>query len=98
MRRILMLGMAVLIVALLAVPAFAAMRVISDTFDLESGTGVAIVEVGSGLFAEINYRDMDRSQSFTPKDQRLRVKFFRRDAKPWTGSFIDSPEPVSFKP
>ena len=63
-----------------------------------SGTGVALVQVDGNLYAEINYRDMDRSQSFTPKDQRLRVKFFRRDAKPWTGSLVDSPEPVSFKP
>ena len=94
MRKILWLAMAALIVSLLTVPAFAAMRVISDTFDRGSGTGVAIVQLNGDLYAEINYRDMDGSQSFTPKDKRLGVTFFRRGVKPWSGSF--DPEPIQF--
>ncbi len=80
MRRILVLATAVLIVALLAIPVFAGFRVISDTFDRRSGTGVAIVEVSSTLLAEIHYRDMDGSENFTDRDQRLSTKFISRGA------------------
>ena len=93
MRRIVMLATAVLIVALLTVPVFAAFRVISDTFDRSSGTGVAIVEVSSSLLAEILYRDMDGSQSFTAGDLRLKVNYINRGIKP-PGPSLD---PVQFQ-
>ena len=98
MRRILWLAMAALIVSLVTVPAFAAFRVISDTFDRGSGTGVAIVQMSSNVYAEIAYRDMDRSQSFTVGDQRLKVRYFRLP----DGSFVPAPggsfdpEPIQF--
>ena len=82
MRRIVMLATAILIVALLTVPVFAAFRVISDTFDRGSGTGVAIVEVSDTRLAEIHYRDMDGSESLTDGDQRLKTKLFSRAVKP----------------
>ncbi len=82
MRRIVVLAMAILIVALLTVPVFAAFRVISDTFDRGSGTGVAIVQVSDTLFVEIVYRDLDGSESLTDGDQRLKIKFFSRAIKP----------------
>ena len=82
MRRIVMLAMAILIVALLTVPVFAAFKVISDTFDRGSGTGVAIVQVSDTLFAEIHYRDIDGSESLTDGDQRLKTSSFRRAIKP----------------
>ncbi len=88
MRRIVMLAMAILIVALLTVPVFAAFRVISDTFDRGSGTGVAIVQVSDTLLAEIHYRDMDGSESLTDGDQRLKTKFFRRPTKPSGRSLV----------
>ena len=92
MRRILWLVMAALIVALLTVPALAAFRVISDTFDRGSETGVAIVQVGRNLYAEIKYRDTDGSQSFTAGDQRLKVQYFRKGVQPPGRSF--DPDPV----
>ncbi len=82
MRRIVVLAIAILIVALLTVPVFAAFRVISDTFDRASGTGVAIVQVSGTLFAEIHYRDIDGSESLTDGDQRLKTKLFSRAVKP----------------
>ncbi len=87
MRKILWLAMAALIVALLTVPVFAAFRVISDTFDRGSGTGVAIVQMSSNVYAEIKYRDMDRSQSFTVGDQRLKTRYFKLPG----GSFDPAP-------
>ncbi len=82
MRRILLLAIVALIVSLLTVPAFAALRVISDTFDRGLGTGVAIVQVSDTLFAEILYRDVDGSESLTDGDQRLKTQFFSRAVKP----------------
>ncbi|MEE8522880.1 MAG: hypothetical protein V3T72_03030 [Thermoanaerobaculia bacterium] len=82
MRRIVVLAMAILIVALLTVPVFAAFRVISDTFDRGSGTGVAIVQVSDTLFVEILYRDLDGSESLTDGDQRLKTQSFSRAVKP----------------
>ncbi len=82
MRRIVVLAMAILIVALLTVPVFAAFRVISDTFDRGSGTGVAIVQVSDTLFVEILYRDVDGSESLTDGDHRLKTQFFSRAVKP----------------
>ena len=89
MRRIVMLAMAILIVALLTVPVFAAFKVISDTFDRGLGTGVAIVQVSDTLFAEIHYRDMDGSESLTDGDQRLKTRLFSRATKP-SGRSLDS--------
>ncbi len=88
MRRIVMLATAILIVALLTVPVFAAFRVISDTFDRGSGTGVAIVQVSDTLFAEIHYRDLDGSESLTDGDQRLKIQFFIRAIKPSGRSLV----------
>ncbi len=82
MRRIVVLAMAILIVALLTVPVFAAFSVISDTFDRGSGTGLAIVQVSDTLFVEILYRDLDGSESLTDGDQRLKTRSFRRAIKP----------------
>ena len=93
MRRIVVLAMAILIVALLTVPVFAAFRVISDTFDRGSGTGVAIVQVSDTLFAEILYRDVDGSESLTDGDQRLKTKFFSRAVKP-AGRSLDQVQPA----
>ncbi len=92
MRRILVLAAAVSIVALLTVPAFADFRVVSDTFDRSSGTGTAIVAMSSTLFAEILYRDMDGSESFTDGDLRLKITYISRDTKP-SGRSLDSVQP-----
>ncbi len=82
MRKITMLATAILIVALLSAPVLAAMRVISDTFYRGSGTGVAVVQVSSNLFAKIVYLDIDGSESFTSRDQRLRIEYISRGFKP----------------
>ena len=64
--------------ALLAAPALAGPRIISDTFDRDSNTGVALVQVGASSFAWIVYEDTDGSQSYTEGDKQLKVRHLRR--------------------
>jgi len=68
----------VILVVALAAPAFAMYRVISDRYDRASGIGTAVIQLDRSLFMEVRYRDMDDTMSFTPRDERLRVKYTRR--------------------
>ena len=53
-------------------------RILMDRYDPRTNTGVAVVQMSETLIAEIVYRDMDRSQSFTPADTKLRVTYNKR--------------------
>ena len=80
MRKVtLILAASVLALAVTA-PALAWFRVISDDFNKMTGVGVAVIQVESNLYAEVRYRDMDGSQSYSPRDQRVFVRYFRREA------------------
>ena len=68
----------VILLLALTAPAFAMYRVISDQFDRGTGTGYAVVQLDPTLFMEVRYRDMDETQSFTPRDQRIYVRYTRR--------------------
>jgi len=78
MRKTSLLVAGIVALALLASPALAGFRIISDTFDKETQTGVAIAQIDESLFAQILYRDMDGSQSFSRGDTRLKITYFRR--------------------
>ncbi len=65
--------------ALLATPALAGPRIISDAFDRDSNTGVALVQIGASVFARIVYEDTDGSHSYTEGDKELKVSELRRD-------------------
>ena len=78
MRKTTLLVTGILVLALLASPALAAFRIISDTFDRETQTGVAIAQIDQNLYARIVYRDMDGSQSLSRGDTKLQITYFRR--------------------
>jgi hypothetical protein len=73
-----LLVVGIVALVLLVSPALAAFRIISDTFDKETNTGVVIVQIDKDLYAKILYRDMDDSQSFSRGDTRLKITYFRR--------------------
>ncbi len=79
MRKVTLITAAILGLALLAAPALAVERIISDTFNRATGTGIAVVQIEDNLFAKIHYKDMDRTKSFTDGDQKLRISYFRRN-------------------
>jgi hypothetical protein len=78
MRRMTLIAAAVIALLALAAPAYAGYRVLSDNFDRASGTGIAVLQLEPQLFAEVRYRDMDRTFSYTDADHRLHVRYFRR--------------------
>ena len=80
MRNSTKILLGVILLVALAAPAFAMYRVISDRFDRESGIGTAVIQLDPTLFMEVRYRDMDSTMSFTPRDQRLHVRYTRRAA------------------
>lgn len=94
MRRMTMFVVGAALLLALAAPAFAAERILSDVFDRGTGMGVAVVQINATLYARIQYRDMDNSQSFTAPDARLHVRYFVRD--PGVGRFphFGQPNPV----
>ena len=77
MRKATLILAGVLAVVALAVPAYAGFRVLSDTFHPERGTGVAVLMITPQMYAEVGYRDMDRSQNFTAGDLRIYTRYFR---------------------
>ena len=72
---------AVMALFLVVAPVLAGPRVIRDTFDARSGTGVAVLQMSDALFAEVVYRDMDQTQSFTSADHKISVRYFRRGGR-----------------
>jgi hypothetical protein len=67
---------AVLLLTLVA-PALARVLVISDSFDRMTGKGVAVIRVDARTYAQVLYRDADRSMSFSDPDEWLTVRYFR---------------------